>query len=249
MNRLAYQTAHASALVRGLVWRKNQALTGTRVLMFHDLHENGDPNDLYSIPVNTFVSGIRRLANWATASRTPWVRFDSDPTPGVAITFDDGYRSTLRLAAEVLVEHGIPFHVFVTKHYVESNDARYLTCDDVRSLVSLPLATVGVHGATHSRFTDLAPDVLQRELQDSMHWLEDLIGSKVTSLSYPHGALNDAVVNEVSAAGFTAAACSACGTYRDTSLRLRIPRIDVWSRDTSATFVSKTRGDWDHVLP
>lgn len=249
MNRLAYRTAHASAVVRGRLRRRNAALTGTRVMMFHDLNESGSTRDLYSIPFPTFAEGIRRVATWAGESRTPFVRFGTRPMPGVAVTFDDGYRSTLRLAAGVFAEHGVPFHVFVTKHYVENNDPRYLSRDDLRSLASMPLASFGVHGTTHTPFTELSARALDIELHEAKRWLEDVVGSEITTLSYPHGAQNDDVVRAVRQAGFTAAACSACGTYRSDDEHLRIPRVDIWSTDSASTFVAKTRGDWDHVLP
>ena len=65
------------------------------------------------------------------------------PRPGIAVTFDDGYLSTLTTAAPILIKHNIPFHVFVTKSYCQSGNTRYLTETLLRELAAVPLASFG----------------------------------------------------------------------------------------------------------
>lgn len=249
MNHLVYRFAHFTALLRDAITHQNKSLGGTRVLMFHDINVNQSYEDVYSLPLDTFSDFIKQLREWADANDITIRRFGQEPLPGVALTFDDGYSSTLAHAAEQLNACSIPFHVFLTKQYVESNDTRYLKIGDVVALSQLPLVSFGVHGVSHSRLSHLPSHEIRRELYDSQRWLEDLIGSSVTTASYPHGDFNDSVMEVARDLRFSAVACSRAGTFTSDSQRFEIPRIDVWALDSASTILRKIRGSWDHILP
>jgi peptidoglycan/xylan/chitin deacetylase (PgdA/CDA1 family) len=176
------------------------------------------------------------------------VPFTATPRPGIAVTFDDGYRSTLTLAAPFLMEHSIAFTVFVTKSFVDSG-SRYLSTADLRTLASLPGVVLGTHGVSHSRFSDLDERLLREELSSSRDWLQQTIGKPVTSMSYPHGSHTHRISEIAHECGYTTAACSSRGTFIDGAQSMRIPRIDIWSHDSGAATIEKTRGDWDRLLP
>jgi len=249
MNRSKFAVARAVAMLNGALRNLDAPSLGTRVLMYHDVNEHGRTDDIYSIPLYSFSRAVSALAAWASEQGHRFVAFSAAPTPGIAVTFDDGYSSTLRLAAPVLASHGIPFHVFVTKSYAESGDARYLSLEDVRELSTFPVATLGLHGASHTKFSDLDDDALRRDLLVSRDWLEQLTGRTVDTLSYPHGDFTNRVRNVVAATGLSAAACSNVGTFTEPSQKLSIPRVDLWSLDSPRSTISKTRGDWDLILP
>jgi len=249
MNRAKFVLASLATSAIGSLRRTDEPRRGTRVVMYHDVNESGDASDIYSIPLARFASGIARLSEWARKANHRFVPFHNEPRPGIAITFDDGYRSTLQLAAPVFAQFEIPFHVFVTKSYVLQGGPAYLSEGDLKALSQMPLASVGVHGTSHRRFSQLDERALRAELTESRDWLEQVTGKAVTSLSYPHGDFNQAVSNIVGQCGFSAAACSAIGTFTDSSQALEIPRVDIWSHDTPRTTIAKTRGDWDSVLP
>lgn len=249
MNRSKFLLASLVAGVTGAVRSNNEPSQGTRVLMYHDINHDNRVDDVYSLPYARFCQGVAMVAAWAKEMPHAFVSFSDTPTPGIAVTFDDGYRSTLRDAAPIFVEHRVPFHVFVTKAYVESRDPRYLTASQLLELLKVPGATLGLHGSTHSKFTQLTEDSLRRELHESRDWLQQLIGREVTSLSYPHGDFDLRVKSVVAECGFTTAACSNIGTFHDTAQALAIPRVDVWSFDSPQSTVAKTRGDWDALLP
>ena len=249
MNRLTYEIARSLASVTRVFSRTNQARAGTRVLMFHDVATAPSTGDIYSIPLPRFRSGIELLHDWAMHQGVRFVPFSDRPTAGVALTFDDGFKSTLEVAAQTLVDHSIPFHVFLTKDFAMSNNSRYLNEKDIQKLLSLPLASAGIHGTTHQRFNSLPISQVRDEVLGARAWLEDLIGRSVTTISYPHGSFNEAVINLLNEEQFTAAACSNVGTYLDLSQRLQIPRVDIWSLDRPRDLVRKTHGAWDRLLP
>jgi peptidoglycan/xylan/chitin deacetylase (PgdA/CDA1 family) len=248
MNHLVYNVAHITALMRDLMSSRHKCLLGTRVLMFHDINIDQSREDVYSLPSNTFADFAKQLRSWADANGIQIRRFSHEPLPGVAVTFDDGYSSTLTHAAEHLNDSSIPFHVFVTKQFVESSDSKYLAPKDVVELSDMHLTTLGVHGVSHSRLSQLSHHEIRRELHDSQRWLEDLIGRPVTTASYPHGDYNDSVIEIMKELGFNAVACSNVGTFTSSGQRFVIPRVDVWALDSASTILQKTRGSWDHVL-
>ena len=249
MNRFTYEVARSLAIITSLVQPKDFARYGTRVLMLHDLHTGDSTADVYSLPLEYFESGIHTVAKWATEHSREFVAFSNTPTPGIAVTFDDGYKTTLTLAAPILSALGIPFHVFVTKSYIEGDDPRFLRPAEICELSAIPGVTVGVHGVTHQRLTKLSPQQIHDEFTHSRDWLEQLIGHSVTSMSYPHGDFNAEVSDIAESCGLKSAACSRTGTFTDARQAFAIPRIDIWAFDKRRTFLHKTLGSWDRLIP
>jgi peptidoglycan/xylan/chitin deacetylase (PgdA/CDA1 family) len=249
MTRLTYQLARMAARLRALAQLDNEAKRGTRVLMFHDLHESASASDLYTMPAQSFRKGIASLAGWMREYQYDFLAFAPDPRPGVALTFDDGYRSTMLIAADVLTAQHIPFHVFVTKSYATSGDSRYLNESDLKRLVTIPGITLGVHGVKHDRMSRMPEGELREDLTVARDWLEQLTGVSISTLSYPHGCYTSNVAAAVENSGYLAAACSSPGTFSSEQQRFVIPRIDMWSQDDSRVWIEKTRGSWDRILP
>jgi len=248
MNRAKYAAARLAARSLGVLRHHDEVARGTRVLMYHDLNKEGARDDIYSLPVSQFAEGVAALTRWARERSHSFVPLTATPRPGIAVTFDDGYRSTLTLAAPLLVEYSIAFTVFVTKSFVDSG-SKYLTTADLQALASLPGVVLGTHGVSHSRFPDLDERALREELSSSRDWLEQTIGTPVTSMSYPHGSHTQRISEIAHECGYTTAACSSRGTFTDGAQSMRIPRIDIWSHDSGGATIEKTRGDWDRLLP
>ena len=93
----------------------------------------------------------------------------------IAITFDDGYKDNLYVAAPILAEYGSPFTVFITAKFVNKNSSVYLTPGEMRELSALPGVTIGSHGMTHRRLTGLNSGDLMSELSKSRSRIEDLV--------------------------------------------------------------------------
>jgi len=248
MNRTKYAAARLVARTLGALQRPDEPARGTRVLMYHDLNSASARDDIYSLPVRQFKFGVAALALWAREHGHSFVPLTATPQPGIAVTFDDGYRSTLTLAAPILVEHSIAFSVFVTKSFIDS-DPKYLTSADLRTLASFSGVVLGTHGVSHSQLAKLDEKALREELSSSRDWLQQATGAPVTSMSYPHGSHTQRIGEIARECGYLAAACSSRGTFTDATQSMRIPRIDMWSHDAGASTIEKTRGDWDGVLP
>jgi len=217
---------------------------GCRVLMYHAIGGKvaGDAQGLYSLAPELFARHVRMLAGGSTV-----VALERGVAAGygLAITFDDGYRDNLTVAAPLLVEAALPFTVFVTPAFIDSGEPQYLTRADVKTLADMPGITIGAHGFSHCRLTACDDAALAGELKNSRTWLEDLLGRPVHTMSYPHGAVDGRVRAAAAAAGFTIAAGSRFGSLRQGNDPLVVPRTDIWAGDDVGRLSAKIAGHWD----
>jgi peptidoglycan/xylan/chitin deacetylase (PgdA/CDA1 family) len=188
---------------------------------------------------------------------TPVIRLRdaAEGQPGVALTFDDGYRDNLHHAAPVLERLGLPATVFMVAahaggalpHDAAGPDARLMTWDELRALRRLGV-DVGSHTMTHRRLSTLPAAVQRHELAESKAILEGALGEAVTALAYPFGSALDYTSETVSLAASTGYALAVSNRYgpvgqRDAPYALR--RIWVDRTDTVETFAWKVTGKLD----
>lgn len=164
----------------------------------------------------------------------------------IAITFDDGYRDNLYVAAPILLKYRLPFTVFVTSSFVQSRAREYLLPEDLRELAALPGVTVGSHGVTHRALADCNETALDFELRESRRYLESVTGRPIRSVAYPHGSVNRRVVQAAKQIGYEIGVCSRFAINKDQSRDLLLLcRSEVLAADTERVFLQKLRGDWD----
>lgn len=215
---------------------------GRRVLMYHAIG-SAVPEDVqgrYSLSPDSFERQMARLADSG-----PLVVPVHEGREGVAITFDDGYRDNLTHALPVLERHSFPFTIFIAAGFVRSGNPLYLSSAEVKLLAAHPLVSIGAHGDSHSRLTELSDADLAAELTGAKSWLENITGKPVTSLSYPHGAVDARVRAAAAAAGFALACTSEFGANEAGRDSLALRRLDIWSTDDETKFQAKLAGDWD----
>lgn len=220
---------------------------GLRLLMYHSIGSRAsvDSNDLYCVSPQRFKSHLNFLRTHQSDPVLTVHPFTDLPRVGISFTFDDGYRDNLEVAAPLLLEYGFSFHVFVNPSFVMSGEHKYLTVQSLLELANLPGASIGAHGFSHRKLTDCTPAELAYELDASKQWIENVIGQEVTTMAYPHGAVNDEVRQATEKAGYTVAASSKFGIVTSTSDCFALERTDIWSTDTTRAFRSKLRGNWD----
>ena len=223
-------------------------LHGLRVLAYHAIGSpvDGDRLGLYSLSPALFGRQMEALSSFP---KTGYCGFLEENIPGdglqIALTFDDGYRDNLYVAAPLLQKYKIPFTVFVTTSFVKNRTAPFLSPEELRELASLPGATIGAHGSTHVSLTLHDDPTVRREVGDSKHYLEDLLGKPVDSMSYPHGAVSPRIRDIVEDAGYRAAGTSLFDINRPGADPLLLARTDIHSIDTLRVFRQKLHGDWD----
>ena len=249
MNLFKYKVAQVVSAANFAPRRHKQNLR--RVLMYHSVVNDADlasqKSDIYSISETYFSSHVDFLAqNYNSADRKV-VSLEDSFSSGVSITFDDGYKDTLTIAAQLLCKNNLPFHVFVTPANVISGDNKYLSEAELVALSKLPGATVGAHGFSHQHLNNLQAAEINEELKSSKEWLENLTQTNISTMSYPHGAFNSQVQEIAASVGYLYAATSSWGCYQVGVKPLEIPRIDIWNLDNETALRQKLNGQWDWI--
>jgi peptidoglycan/xylan/chitin deacetylase (PgdA/CDA1 family)/SAM-dependent methyltransferase len=104
---------------------------------------------------------------------------------------------------------------------------RRMSAGEVRVLAARDGHDVGAHSVRHLVLPKQPADVIQHEIATSKRTLEAVLGRSVTAFAYPHGAYDDHVVAEATAASIAVAV-----TCDETTLGLpvdllRLPRLEV----------------------
>lgn len=164
--------------------------------------------------------------------------------PAVAITFDDGFRSLLTVAAPLLERYGFPATAFVTTRWLDgadespaANEAELLTEDDVRELAGRGFE-IGSHGHTHADLGRLSSSIVEADLVASLDRLEGLVGARPRFLAWPYGSSSAESERVAQAVGFEAAFAfntPSSGPYA-------LSRVPVYRLDGRALFRLKTSG-------
>lgn len=249
-------TFRAKRLVAGGVASLRRVLrrpcdAGNRIVTFHaiDTEVDGDTNRIYDMTKHTFADHVRVLHELTTGSngaRITTIGIVDDRT--VTVTFDDGYASTLTIAAPLLAARGMPFCVFVTPMLVDSPDRRYLDRGQLLELSRIPGVTIGAHGFRHVPLSGLSRNERRRNLTDARSWLEDAIQREVRSMSYPFGDTPEGIADDAREAGYELAACSVWGFNDGSTDAMMLRRIDLWAGDSGRTVVSKVEGHWNPMM-
>jgi len=216
--------------------------------MYHSIsqHKQSD-KDVYSLSQQDFAQHVELLHELHKTENSKIVKLDSTDRSGITITFDDGYRDTLTIAAQTLADKKLPFTVFVSSANITSGDSKYLNRQELIELSNISGATIGSHGHAHTHLAKMSSQDVTRDLKHSKDWLEQIVQKPVTTLSYPHGSYNNDVVRIASELGFEFAATSKWGVFEVGTKKLEIPRIDIWSQDSRKVLQQKLLGQWEWI--
>jgi peptidoglycan/xylan/chitin deacetylase (PgdA/CDA1 family) len=220
------------------------------VLMYHGFGQRSssqDPQNLF-VPAATFEAQLRSLLQRGRkpldeAAFLEGIRRGGRwPAGSFLVTIDDGYTSTLDVAAPVLARLRIPAVMYAltgllgatSRWMPEMPDEALLDRDGLRELPNWGVS-VGLHGLDHLSLAGQSADELRRQTVEARQQLTEVTGQVPASFAYPFGHQDAAARQAVAEAGFEAAFAiySADGP-------LAFPRVDVNALDTPRTFRLKT---------
>ena len=111
MNQVKYRLAK---LVASAQRTKPNYQIHRRVLMYHSISNHKQSGeDTYTLSQQYFAQHVELLHQLHKTENSKIVKLDSVDSSGITITFDDGYRDTLTIAAQILSEKSLPCTVFV----------------------------------------------------------------------------------------------------------------------------------------
>jgi peptidoglycan/xylan/chitin deacetylase (PgdA/CDA1 family) len=133
------------------------------------------------------------------------------PEKAVAITLDDGWRSTYDIAFPILKRYGYPATLFVYTQLIDGG-AKTLSWDQLREMAAQGL-DIQCHSLTHRNLAvpldQESPEqylaAVQREIAESARAIEQEIGKRPTLLAYPYGVTNGLVIALLRKHGFRGA--------------------------------------------
>ena len=184
--------------------RQGKRMPGTCVVLYYHA-VTAEQRRPFARQMDELIRWARPVAATAKSALAPGVHH-------AAVTFDDGFQSVIDNALPELRQRGIPATIFVPSGYLgrlaewsdglRSGDAQ--TVMTANQLLSLPadLIAIGSHTISHPDLCLLDEDEARWELQESRRKLEKLLGQEVTTLSFPYGRYNRALVDWSRHAGY-----------------------------------------------
>lgn len=171
----------------------------------------------------------------------------------VAITFDDGYASTVRLAQPILERFGMPGTLFVPTDYIGGGPMQWpgidqwmggvhedeltpMSWDEVRALADAGWE-IGSHTRSHPHLPEVSDELVTEELVGSREVCEQMLDRPCRSIAYPYGDHDARVVAATKAAGYATAAT--LPSRLTEPVPLKWPRIGVFHSDGVRIFSAK----------
>ena len=192
------------------------------VLGYHQFSGPGQSSsNIYNMNQSVFEDEMKYLHdnNYHVIPLSDVVRFIHHeiglPPNSVAITIDDGYKSSINWAAPVLKRYGYPWTFFVYPSFITVaegkgaaswNDLLQLQADgvDIEShSMTHPILT-SHRQKGHTLDANEYDKFLTEETAGAKALLEQHLGKKIEYFAYPYGAYNKAVEAKAIAAGYTA---------------------------------------------
>jgi peptidoglycan/xylan/chitin deacetylase (PgdA/CDA1 family) len=123
------------------------------------------------------------------------------PAKTVAITIDDGYRSTYEIAYPILRKFGFPATVFLYTDFVGASDA--MTWPQMKEMEASGLIDIQPHSKSHANLALRLPgeteakykERIKREVDMPVAVLRDRLGDGSFTYAYPYGDVNEWVVD------------------------------------------------------
>ena len=222
---------------------------GLTVLIYHRV--GGGTPDERDMPTEAFRGQMEHLAanHRVVALDAALDELDAgDDRPKVVLTFDDGFADVADPALPILVDHALPFTVYVASAYVggemhwegstASGPGPALSWDQLEAIVDTGLATIGNHTHDHARPERIDDDQLDRCTETLMGRL-GLDG--VHHFAYPWG-IGVPGLEPALRSRFRSAALGDVGRNHPGDDPLRLRRVPVRGTDPLSFFAAKLTG-------
>jgi len=242
---------------------------GLRILVYHTIATIAPRQDRWRLSVpplllETHLRWLRRRGyTFVSLGEALEMLQGKRPMPAkaVLITFDDGFHDVLTAAYPLLRREQVPAAIFVVPCYLAASEPfpwldggalfnRPLTWDELYTLASDSVISVGSHSWSHRRLSELTIQEQYREIAKSKLSLEARLGRAVLWFAYPYGhqgSFSEETIECLKEAGFEAACMNVMGVNRVGDSPWRIKRTRVGWEDRLWRFGLKMAGAYDWV--
>ena len=176
------------------------------IILYHHIAVSPVNSDYY-VPPEKFEAQLKLLHDWGYSTITTQMLVEAirtgiplPPRP-ILITFDDGDMSVYNTAFPIMQKYGFTGAAYIVYYYMNTDG--YMTSDQIRELAAAGWE-IGSHSLRHENLQQI-PDRQRNEIVESRRRLETELGVPVLTFAYPFGALDEAAVDYVHFAGYSAA--------------------------------------------
>ena len=222
-------------------FKKFQNTHGNRPLIYHAFGTKLS-HDTYgiSMDIKKFNEHMKYISdNYKVVEAS---NYSNQSLDTISITIDDGYKDTLN-ALEILDLYHIPVTIFITASYI--NKKNYMTNKDLYQISQYDSITIGAHGLSHKKLGTLSIEEQKSELHESKIVIENILGKKINSVSYPHGSYNRETFNILDNLKYQYAFSSIKGINNNLTNRFLLKRNEVISSDKVKDLEKKIKGYYD----
>lgn len=176
------------------------------------------------------------------------------PANAVVLTFEDGVRNFLTVAAPLLKERGFPATNFIitgettasgrpelNHTWQPADDRTFLSWKDIDELAQAGMQ-FGSHTCSHAKLTELSPTEAEKELTESHAALRLRVAQKHFPLSYPYGQASDRIRQLAEQAGYSCGMTTLAGVNDLKSDLFALRRTVIAGDDDLATFAARVSG-------
>ncbi|HEX8163243.1 MAG TPA: polysaccharide deacetylase family protein [Pyrinomonadaceae bacterium] len=262
MKKLLFALLHGAGATRVSAWLNRRRVV---VLCYHCVTPRpdlvGDDPHKQHLPLELFLEHLDHLqSHYRVIPLSEFVTARRErrrlPDYSVVLTFDDGMRNFLTLAAPALAARSLPATAFVVTSVAEAaqslparaldwrreDEHAYLSWSEIRALARDGRVEFGSHSLTHLRLTEQPPAEVERELGDSYRALAARVGQRDIPFAYPHGRASAYLSGRVRAHGYSCALTTDEGLNDHATDEFALRRLAVPSDDDLATFAARVSG-------
>lgn len=177
------------------------------------------------------------------------------PEYSVVLTFDDGFRNFLTVAAPCLAARSMPATVFLITDRMgdavrmESDhdwrledDTSHLSWEEVLRLKEWRNIDFGSHTCSHSQLLSLSMEEIERELYDSYRTLASRLKIEKLALSYPKGEHSEVIADCARRLGYCCAVTADRGANELSHDLFTLGRTLIGDFDDEASFAVRVSG-------
>lgn len=214
---------------------KDEVAVQVPVLMYHHIRKMKptftSKDRQYSVTPEHFQAQMEGLVRAGYTTITPRELEDAIegigtlPKKPVLLTFDDGYREHVTIVLPILKRLNLKATYFIISGVFTS--PAHMTKAMVKEADQTGLITIASHTREHPFLARLSKAGRVSQIVGSKEDLEKVVEHPIYDFAYPFGSWNQAVADEVEAAGYTMGFGIRLGSIHGNSSRYQLRRIRV----------------------
>jgi peptidoglycan/xylan/chitin deacetylase (PgdA/CDA1 family) len=261
MKKILFTLLYCLGLAKLAAWCHRRRVT---ILCYHGVtkHANSSSYDPKGLHVNyrlfeSHLDYLQRHYKIISLSEYLLAREQGKPLDlySLILTFDDGFRNFLTVAAPMLAARNLPATVFLitdraseedvstrSSTWVADDDHRYLSWSEARSLKEDYGFEFGSHTCSHSPLPELSAADTDRELLDSFNKLVSHLDVARPTLSYPKGKYSNMLAEDAHKLGYNCAVTTDRGRNEFNHDPFTLGRTLIGNHDDVASFAVRVSG-------